>query len=94
MEFDVIGENSSFQILHSAGQEKYRALAPYLIQGAKYALIVFNITKSVSFINVDGWIKYIQETGNLAITIIIGNIIDLRSNRQITIDEVDRFCNE
>lgn len=51
----VVGENENdkktfrFQIWDTAGQEKYRALAPMYFRGAAAAIVVYDITKESSY---------------------------------------------
>merc|ERR1719408_820598 len=50
-----------FEIWDTAGQEKYRSLAPLYYRGAHAALVVYDITSRESFENAQSWVEEVQK---------------------------------
>jgi len=82
-----------FHIWDTAGQEKYRSLAALYYQGAKAALIVFDLTNEDSFENVKYWVNELREakTGPVVIAI-AGNKLDLESERKVSKVEAEDYA--
>ncbi|XP_038070413.1 ras-related protein Rab-31-like [Patiria miniata] len=79
------GEKSfKFQIWDTAGQEKYRGLAPMYYRGAAAAIVVYDITSQVTYTKVRDWIHELQQHGpdNIAIAI-AGNKNDMADLREV-----------
>jgi len=71
----------TFKIWDTAGQEKYRSLAPMYYRGAGAALLVFDITKQSSFHSIKSWVSELKCNGPSDITIALcGNKCDLVSD--------------
>jgi small GTP-binding protein len=74
------------QIWDTAGQERYRAITSAYYRGASGAILVFDITKADTFIQISRWYEELREhTENIPI-ILIGNKFDLSDDRQVPID--------
>ena len=80
------------QVWDTAGEEKYRSMAPIYGRGACGVLIVFDVTNRSSFENINEWISSIDSIGSVPI-VIIGNKVDL-PNRVVTREEAENFCKE
>jgi small GTP-binding protein len=81
------------QIWDTAGQEKYRALAPMYYRSADIALLVYDVTQRESFDALAQWCDELAEKGpsNLQL-IVVGNKIDLKSDRVIQSDAGQAFA--
>lgn len=92
---EIEGKTIKCQIWDTAGQERYRAIiAPYY-RGAVGALIVYDITKQQSFINVKHWLNELNEHGGDKIAIIlVGNKSDLGHLRVVSTDEAGAFAEQ
>jgi len=80
-----VGENSIlFQIWDTAGQEKYRGLAPMYYRGSAAAIVVYDISSERSFNEMQTWITELRQLGpqNLVLAI-AGNKLDLDHQRQV-----------
>ena len=76
------------QIWDTAGQERYRSVTTAYYKGAKGALIVYDITNTQTFENVECWIKEVKDATDKEIKIIlIGNKSDLEENRLVSVEE-------
>jgi len=89
------GEAIIFQIWDVAGQEKFRALAPMYYNGAKAAVIVYDITNKESFEVCKGWIKELQKKGPESLTwALVGNKSDLVYEEAVPLDDAYRLAEE
>jgi small GTP-binding protein len=74
----------TMQIWDTAGQEKYRALAPMYYRSADIALLVYDVTQVDSFDALEQWANELADKAppNLQI-IVVGNKIDLVDDRVV-----------
>ena len=79
-----------FQIWDTAGEEKFRSMAPFYVQHASLAYIVFDISNRESFNHVGSWYQTSQSCGPIPV-IIIGNKSDL-DNRFSSPEELSDAC--
>lgn len=68
-----------FQIWDTAGQEKYMALIPMYLRGAKVALVVFDVTDNESFENVENWLSALDAYTECFYKVLVANKVDLRA---------------
>lgn len=81
------------QIWDTAGQERYRAITSAYYRGAVGALLVYDITKSVTFENVERWLKELRDHADSNIVImLVGNKSDLRHLKSVNTEEAQAFC--
>ncbi|XP_064395354.1 ras-related protein Rab-22A-like [Halichondria panicea] len=82
-----------FQIWDTAGQEKYRGLAPMYYRGSSAAIVVYDITSERSFNEMQTWITELRQLGpqNLVLAI-AGNKLDLESSRQVSTATGETFA--
>ena len=79
-------ENIKYKLIFydTAGQEKFKSVAPNLIKKAHGIIIMYDITNKSSFNSIPDIIKNIkEEKGNDFPMILIGNKIDLEQDREI-----------
>ncbi|OHT03481.1 small GTP-binding protein [Tritrichomonas foetus] len=82
----------TFNIWDTAGQEKYRSLAPMYFSGAYIAYLVFDITNKNSLNALDDFYTLLQQRApEECIYILVGNKMDLENQRQVTQDEAIDF---
>jgi len=83
------------QIWDTAGQERYRAITSAYYRGAVGALLVYDISKRLSYDNVSRWLKELRDHADSNIVImLVGNKKDLRHMRQVNTDEAKEFCKQ
>ena len=83
-------ENIKYKLIFydTAGQEKFKSVAPNLIKKAHGIIIMYDITNKSSFDSIPNIIKNIkEEKGNDFPMILIGNKIDLEQDREIKKEE-------
>jgi Ras-related protein Rab-11A len=73
------------QIWDTAGQERYKAITSTYYKGAKGAIIVYDITRKITFDNIEKWIGDLKVNGDENIIIfLVGNKSDLNDNREVS----------
>jgi small GTP-binding protein len=81
-----------FNIWDTAGQEKYRSLAPMYFSGAHLAVLVFDVTQSQTFTVLREFVDLMhQRAPNDCMYILVGNKIDLADQRQISSKEAEEY---
>ena len=89
----VDGKTVKAQIWDTAGQERYRAITSAYYRGAVGALLVYDITKGVTFENVERWLKELRDHADANIVIsLVGNKADLRHLRAVQSEDAAAFC--
>jgi small GTP-binding protein len=85
--------NVKIEIWDTAGQERYKSLAPMYYRAAEGAVIIYDITQNDSLKGATFWINEIKNKGNKnCICFLVGNKIDLESDRKIEKDIVTEYC--
>nr|GEW50043.1 glycine--tRNA ligase, chloroplastic/mitochondrial 2 isoform X1 [Tanacetum cinerariifolium] len=80
---------------HTAGQERYHSLAPMYYRGAAAAVVVYDITKMVSFERAKKWIEELKRHGNPnLVMVLVANKADLNKNRKIDIEEGKQYAKD
>mmetsp|Transcript_59836 Transcript_59836/g.125046 ORF Transcript_59836/g.125046 Transcript_59836/m.125046 type:complete len:208 (+) Transcript_59836:2933-3556(+) len=76
------GESIQLQIWNTAGQERFRSVAPSFYSGARGLMVVYDITSQESMSNVRKWMQDARRKTRFAMPIIfIGNKLDLDKER-------------
>ncbi|WP_457557773.1 Rab family GTPase [Candidatus Harpocratesius sp.] len=85
LEDEFAGKSASIQLWDLGGQSAYRKLRKLYLEGSQGALVVFDVTSQASFDALEDWIESLIEIrGKEVPMIIIGNKIDLESDRVIS----------
>ena len=92
----IKGEKVKVSIWDTAGQEKFQNIVKQYYNGANGILLIFDITNKKSFDKIDFWyndlINRIKK--DEIIIYLVGNKVDLEENRQITIEEAEKYAND
>ncbi|OIW20577.1 hypothetical protein TanjilG_15382 [Lupinus angustifolius] len=76
------------QIWDTAGQERYRAITSAYYRGAAGALLVYDVSKHITFENVERWLNELRyHTDANTVIMLVGNKADLRRLRAVATDE-------
>ena len=93
--FKINNDNITAQIWDTAGQERYKSITKAYFKGALGALIVYDITKRVTFENIDKWIMDLKSSADEKISaILIGNKNDLENLREVSKEEGENKAKE
>ncbi|KAM3395674.1 ras-related protein YPT3 isoform X1 [Capsicum galapagoense] len=85
---NVDGKVIKAQIWDTAGQERYRAITSAYYRGAVGALLVYDVTRHVTFENVTRWLKELRDhTDPNIVVMLLGNKSDLRHLVAVSTDE-------
>ena len=87
-------ESLDLDIWDIAGQERYKALTKIFFQGAKMAVLVYDITVQKSFESIKNeWLKVLRENGDPDIvTAVAGNKSDLYEKEEVPEQEARDFA--
>ncbi|KAL2476702.1 Ras-related protein RABA1f [Abeliophyllum distichum] len=81
------------QIWDTAGQERYRAITSAYYRGAVGALLVYDVTRHVTFENVERWLKELRDhTDSNIVVMLVGNKADLRHLRAVSTEDAAAFA--
>lgn len=87
------GKVVKVQIWDSAGQERYRALMSAYYRGAGGALLVYDITERSTFENISHWLREVRDhCSDDTVIMLVGNKRDLKSQREVSVQEAKEFC--
>jgi len=90
----VVGKNKvHFQIWDLAGQKMYRHVRSSFYSGCKCGFLVFDLTQPETLEKLDLWVEEAIEHSNgfIKIFIIVGNKNDLKDQRKVKREDVDKL---
>ena len=79
------------QVWDTAGQERFRSITKSFFRNTDGIFFVYDITNRKSFNSVKDWIKGAESNYNKFEKILVGNKIDLESERQVKREELEDF---
>jgi len=89
------GHNVKIQIWDTAGQERFRTITHNYYRGAHGILLVYDVTKENSFLNIRKWIQdvraYAEQNVNL---VLIGNKCDLVDKKAVETQRGQQLADE
>ena len=84
---ELDGKKITLQVWDFAGEEKFRFLLPGAVSGANGCIFLYDITRYLTFKNLDEWLKVFNETnkeqGQTVSTILVGSKLDLAETRAV-----------
>jgi Ras-related protein Rab-5C len=84
-----------FEIWDTAGQERFKSLGGLYYRAAKAALVVYDITSMASFKKAKEWVAELHQNADESVIIaLVGNKLDLESNRQVPEMEARKYASE
>uniref|UniRef100_A0A1L8DV60 Ras-related protein Rab-43 n=1 Tax=Nyssomyia neivai TaxID=330878 RepID=A0A1L8DV60_9DIPT len=90
---NIEGKKIKLQIWDTAGQERFRTITQSYYRSANGVIIVYDITKRSSFLNLQRWIEEVRRyTASSVILILIGNKCDMESLREVEFSEAEAMC--
>jgi small GTP-binding protein len=92
---EIDGKSIKAQIWDTAGQERYRAITSSYYKGAIGAMLLYDVTSSLTFQSVPKWLRELQEHAEAgAIVMLIGNKIDCEDERSVATEEGANYALE
>lgn len=90
----VANKTIKAQIWDTAGQERYRAITSAYYKGAIGAMLLYDITSSVSFNSLPRWLKELRDNADEnMIVMLVGNKCDMDEMRSVTQNDGINFAN-
>ena len=85
-----------YQIFDLAGQQKFDKVRASFYSGAQTIILVYDITKNESLLNLPKWVKEAKRNsdGALETFVIVGNKIDLRENKTTEDKALKKFLTD
>jgi small GTP-binding protein len=85
---EIEGKTVKAQIWDTAGQERYRAITSAYYRGAIGALLLYDITSSMTFSSLQRWLQELRENSdNNIVVMLVGNKADLAERRAVSVEE-------
>lgn len=92
---EVMGKKIKLQIWDTAGQERFRAVTRSYYRGAAGALLVYDITRRITYNHLTSWLTDARNLTNPnTVIMLIGNKKDLEAQRDVTYEEAAQFAKE
>lgn len=87
------GDLLRMQLWDIAGQSLFESIRAQFLNGTAAAILVFDITRRVTFDKLEDWLHELWETNNYSDIplLIIGNKIDLNEDREVTEEDAKNF---
>lgn len=83
------------QVWDTCGQEIYQSLITNFYRNSSLAILVYAINDTKSFENLEDWLKDLRKESNPdAKIILIGNKVDLESEREISYEEAEKYAKD
>lgn len=76
------------------GQEKYKILRRHYLEGARGAILVYDITNKTSFKNLNKWLSDLDKYCGKVPIILVGNKSDLDTERKISTNQGSELAEE
>ena len=87
------GENIKLIIWDTAGQERFRSVALQALKAVQGIILVFDLTKRESFININNWLETVKENLHNPNLILFGNKADIKKEDwKVTSEEAENFA--
>ncbi len=92
---DIEDKAVKVQFYDTAGQERFRALTPSNFRNADVVILIYDISNRVSFDRLHDWVVLVKAHAQGEVSmVLIGNKNDLKTERQISFEEGERFAKE
>ena len=83
------------QLWDTAGQEKFRSLAPMYYRSAAVAVLVYDVTQKASLEAISGWAAEIADRAPPSIkTVVVGNKIDATEHRVVFTEQGEALARD
>ena len=86
-------QNIKLQIWDTAGQEAFQSITRSYYRSAAAALLVYDITKLVSFENCESWLEKTKTNGSSEVVVcLVGNKCDMEDKREVSREQAEMFA--
>ncbi|KAL9255753.1 Ras-related protein [Drosera capensis] len=92
---DIDGKEVKAQIWDTAGQERFRAVTSAYYRGAVGVLVVYDITRRLTFESVSRWLDELNTHSDTTVAkMLVGNKCDLGNIRAVSVEEGKNLAEE
>ncbi|KAE9617972.1 putative small GTPase superfamily, P-loop containing nucleoside triphosphate hydrolase [Lupinus albus] len=85
---EIEGKEIKAQIWDTAGQERFRAVTSAYYRGALGALVVYDITRKLTFDGIKRWLQELDTQNDSSIVrMLVGNKCDLENIREVSTED-------
>ena len=89
------GKKVKLQIWDTAGQDRFRTITNNYYEGAHGIILIYDITNTETYDNVENWISQIKEEASPNVVIyLVGNKVDMEDKRKVTTEEGQKVADE
>uniref|UniRef100_A0A3P9HI94 Ras-related protein Rab-35 n=1 Tax=Oryzias latipes TaxID=8090 RepID=A0A3P9HI94_ORYLA len=88
---DINGERVKLQIWDTAGQERFRTITSTYYRNTHGVIIVYDVTKPESFVNVKRWLSEISQNCDNVCKILVGNKNEDPTKKKVETQDAVRF---
>uniref|UniRef100_A0A3B3C832 Ras-related protein Rab-35 n=1 Tax=Oryzias melastigma TaxID=30732 RepID=A0A3B3C832_ORYME len=88
---DINGERVKLQIWDTAGQERFRTITSTYYRNTHGVIIVYDVTKPESFVNVKRWLNEISQNCDNVCKILVGNKNEDPTKKRVETQDAVRF---
>lgn len=85
-------EDIKLQIWDTAGQERFRTLTNAYFRGADGALLLYDISKRETYLNVADWMESVHTHATGIQVVIVGHKCDLEDQRSVSREEGEKLA--
>ncbi|MEM4447000.1 MAG: Rab family GTPase [Candidatus Jordarchaeales archaeon] len=86
---EIDGENVTLMIWDFGGEERFREILPDFCKGAHVALLVYDVSRIESFLNLKEWLLLTRNNAGDIPVILVGSKCDLE--RRVSVEDVADF---
>lgn len=88
----IDGKKIKLQIWDTAGHERFRTITQSYYRSASGVIIVYDITKRPTFLNLQRWIEEVRRyTDSDVLSVLVGNKCDLENEREVELSEAEEM---
>ena len=89
------GKKVKLQIWDTAGQDRFRTITKNYYKGAHGIILIYDVTNTDTYDNVENWISQIKEEASPNVVIyLVGNKVDMEDKRKVTTEEGQKVADE
>ena len=94
-QFIINDKKYNINLWDTAGQEQYRSITKLFFKGAEIVILVYDISKSQTFVSLDKWYSICEEQiGNQVIYGVVGNKSDLYIQEDVSEEDAKKFAEQ
>ena len=89
------GKKVKLQIWDTAGQDRFRTITKNYYKGAHGIILIYDVTNSDTYDNVENWISQIKEEASPNVVIyLVGSKIDLEEKRKVKTEDGQKIADQ